>query len=304
MAGNAFVSKASFSAAPTLPARDFPVYLDRNWVLIAPGASVEIPFNSVCLDSRRGVPKPDEGFYAAPYTLPSRIQRVLMIAALHNEVPQSKVWGTIGSEGIRWYDPRTMPGVISSIKSGLQAGKFINTFNECRELLSYAPDSPDAVLLMGYAYYGLALSGDAADITGTYNESFNYFSKAMDLGQEVALPVMHHISLGLDQKLSSGVLTLAKGTLKYSSNDEKGRDFVAPLSSVNELRMEPNNAGRLHMKVGSATYNFHPAFAGTNRQLLYFGQRAQFSYNSLNCPDGCHLAMGVLYRLMQREISK
>ena len=199
-----------------------------------------------------------------------------------------------------------MPGVISSIKSGLQSGQFINTFNECRELLSYAPDSPDAMLLMGYAYYGLALSGDAADVAGTYTESFNYFSKAIDLGQEVALPVMHHIALGLDQKLSSGLLTLAKGTLKYSSNDDKGRDFIVSLGSVYELRMEPNNAGRLHMKVGAAqaTYNFHPASAGTNRQLLYFGPRAQFSYNALNCPAGCDLAMGVFYRLMQREMSR
>jgi hypothetical protein len=296
MSGNGFLSKASYFATTSVPARDFPAYSDKYWVLLAPGASVEIPFNSVCLDQGRGTPKSGEGFYVAAQPLPARVQRVLMTAALHKEVPQDKVWKTISTEGIRWHDPRAMPSLLSNIRSGLETGQFISAFNECRELLSYSPDSPEAILLMAYAYYGLALSGEAADTTGTYNESYNYFSRALDLKQEVTLPVKHHISLGLDQKLSSGFLTLAKGTLKYRSSDEQGRDFVVPISSVYELRLETDEV--------QVTYNFHPSFAGTNRQFLYFSPTAQFSYNALSCPDGCYLAMEVFFHLMQREMSK
>lgn len=89
-----------------------------GWVLLEPRAEVVIPFHTVCLDHSRGVPGHGENFYMSDRPLPARIQQILLMGAVNGQVPQSQVWGTIGAENIRWYDPRDDFGTLKIFFTG------------------------------------------------------------------------------------------------------------------------------------------------------------------------------------------
>lgn len=303
--------KASFSPAfeshPLITQdRGEPQFLAvKNWVIVAPRADVIVPFHSVCLDSGRGTPPRGERFYASDRPLPTRVQQILVAAALRGEVPQSQVWGTIRDERIKWHDPRDGLEALRRAKSEYGSGQYNSAIESSRMALSYKPEWPAAIAMMGLSYYSMGLnSQDTDQASNLLSESYKHLSKAMELGQEFTFPVKHHISEGMDQRLSTGEITLTKDSLSYRSTDNEGRNLKALYSQVYELRMEAQKFGRLHMNIYGVAYNFHPSQTYTTRETVYLTPTAPFSRNVLHCDGTCYLNLSVINSLVSHFISR
>lgn len=277
----------------------------RHWVIVAPRADVVVPFHSVCLDHGRGVPSRGEHYYASDRPLPPRIQQILVAAARRGEVPQGQVWGTISDEHIKWYDPRDGVEALRKAKSEYGSQQYSNAIESCRVALSYKPEWPDAIAMLGLSYYSMGLNSPNADqASSMLSESYKHLAKAMELGQEFSFPVKHHISLGTDQRLSSGMITLTKDSLSYRSTDNEGRDLKALYSQIYELRMEAQKFGRLHMNIYGVAYNFHPPQTYTTRETTYLTPTAPISVNVLHCDGNCYLTLTIINNLANHFISR
>ncbi len=287
-------------------------FSNGHWVLVAPRARVVISFNTVCLDHSRGIPGQGERFYMSDQALPFRIQKILVTASLNNTIPQNQVWSVIEAEHIKWWDPRVGPtAILARARRSFENGQFDAVIEGCAEVLSTDPNNAEAILLTGLSYYDLGISDTNREhAIQMYSESYKYLTRALDLNQEVNLPVKHHHAVGLDQDLCAGYLVLSRDRFKFHSTTLDGHDFDVPLSKIYELKLEPEKAGRLHTRIGiqkekkedKQNYNFQSAEVKIIRQTVWLTPTAPFSRNEIYCTVACTPGMQVIFSLLQNLI--
>jgi hypothetical protein len=160
-------------------------------------------------------------------------------------------------------------------------------------ILAIKPDEARANLRVGQSYY----------LKTKYLESVPFLTRAISLGEEVTIPVLHHHgSEWTTENLDRADLTIKKGEVRFSPSC--GNSFVAPLQRVDEIRTEKR--GRLHLRVSvqqannkekRQEYNLHP------RESILF-KRTPESANSMigvACNDGrCPAAAEALYSLLMQ----
>lgn len=161
----------------------------------------------------------------------------------------------------------------------------------CVVLLSLQPNHPRANLIAGYSHYQAARFGD----------SLPFLMKAIELSQQVSLPVRHYEKVSSKDQLFAGTLTLQPGSLSYRSSERPGLDFAVPSGRVYELRLDPQKGGRLYAQLGvvrvsgkkekKEKFYFHPSTSSFN----VVGSRS-----SIECLVSCQQELQAIYRLVLR----
>ena len=158
------------------------------------------------------------------------------------------------------------------------------------DILAAHPDNGRANLLMGLAYYK----------ANNYSGSAAYLTKAIALGEQVALPIKHHHA-GLNDGLCTGTLVIGKGVLAFNSIDRPKDSFSVPTDHIYELSPEPGKNGRVHVRFGiqngskedKKTYNFQMSRA----YLAHFNADPN-SILVVRC-DGCGDEVSLIYQLIK-----
>jgi hypothetical protein len=207
------------------------------------------------------------------------------------------------------YDPReSLPRILAQAKKDFEDKMYSKVVDSGKSILKIEPEQAEANLLMGLSYYMMALGDtNTAHATEMYSESYNYLAKALELGEDVSLPVKHHHAEFLDQDLCSGYITLKRDAFEFNSTSISGHGFNVPLSRIYELGLDPDVAGRLHTRVGILTgkkeakknYNFHSAEVRMVRETTWLTPTAPISSNNIYCTVACQPSMEVIYKLLR-----
>jgi hypothetical protein len=300
-----YLVHASFNGS-SVPGK---VFTQQHWVILAPQAAAKMRFHSVCLDHNLGTPGQGELFYVSDRPLPTRVQSILRAASLRNEVPQNYVWQAIEEEHIKWWDPRFGPEVmLAQARQRFDSSQFDSAAQLSADVLAQDPRNGAAALIAGESYYHLGLASfDSQHAVKMYSDSQRQLMQALDAGETVNIPIMHHHSSGLDQDLCAGYVTISKNTFGFHSAQEPAHSFEVPIAKIYELRFEGEKAGRLHTKIGlqrgkkeaKQTYNFHSAEVKLVRETVMIGT-SPFSSNGIACSVACGPSMDVVYQLLLR----
>jgi serine/threonine protein kinase len=179
--------------------------------------------------------------------------------------------------------------ILAEANRNFQAGEFEKAASGARLLLTTNPQQPKANLMLGRASYRQK----------KFSDSFTFFSKAIDLGEEVEIPVIHHH--GAFAYPCAGIVTLSKSRFAFRSTSSFGHDFSVPPGKILEIKNEPEKAKRVNVNVTvpngkkeeTKDYNFQNTAAARipnpdgSKGLVF------------QCP-GCDDSMNVLYDLLDK----
>lgn len=178
---------------------------------------------------------------------------------------------------------------LGGLEQALQRRQFDAVIRGASGLLASNPNHPRLNYLMGLSYMG----------KGVPQEALNYYTRAIQNGEVIRVPIKHHHRAGLNDDLCNGVLTFSRGSLAFNSTDRPGHDFTTPMSGVAGMKWEPQKAARINMDVllggDRRDYNFQH----TTTQLVRAQPGNPNSLIVLLCP-GCEPEMNFLYQLLLR----
>jgi serine/threonine protein kinase len=180
--------------------------------------------------------------------------------------------------------------LLAEANKSYQAGDFEKAASGSRLVLTTNPEQPKANLMLGHTSYRQK----------DFPKSIAFFSKAIDLGEQVVLPVKHHHG-GFPDYLCTGIVTLSRSSLAFHSTTASGHDFNVPANKILEIKNEPLKASRVNVNVAipngkkedKKDFNFHNPAA--DRYPVSPGS----DMVALRCPD-CDDSMFVLYRLLAK----
>src|ERR1700730_5953738 len=125
-----------------------------------------------------------------------------------------------------------------------------------RDVLTKQPAQPKALALLASSLY----------MQGEYDESINYFTKAISAGESVAISVLHrHGGSWNGKTLSAGRLTFKQTSFEFYSLDFPDESFNLPFAKVVEMSIKDQMRLNIKVKVklpknrkeSDAEYNFY-----------------------------------------------
>jgi hypothetical protein len=160
-----------------------------------------------------------------------------------------------------------------------------------RSVLAAEPQNPRAHVVVGQSLYQ----------AGRYAASTPHLIKAVDLGEEVRLPVKHHhvdfSSFTPSDDLCSGHLTFRRTGVSFESTD-RGDGFSLAQGQIAEVVDEGSKTVRVRVKLNRGK--------GLNDQATFYNVRARVGPNPgaagtrvVHC-DGCDGSLEVVHELMVR----
>lgn len=172
----------------------------------------------------------------------------------------------------------------------------------CLDILAIQSEQPRANALLGQSYF----------YTEKFAESVSYLVKAIQLGEQITLPVKHHHVAGFSMvaksdDFCSGQLILRKKGIEFQTNNTKDSFSTTP-DKIYELGVEPhkNTTVKLHTKVGILKGKKEE-----KRDFNFFANQAELRKRDPNAANsiidaycqGCQPAVESLHQLVQ-EIKK
>jgi serine/threonine protein kinase len=184
--------------------------------------------------------------------------------------------------------------LLGDAHNAFRLGDYEKAASSARTILMANPQHAGAVLLVGQASFRMK----------RYADSITYLGRAIDLGQEVELPVKHRHAggLGLREGYCDGTVVLSKAGFGYHGSASKEHDFITEPAKVLEarslqFRVDTRVAIRNGAKEDKKNFDFvHPGVirvAADNASLL----------TELRCV-ACDESMNVLFTLLQRLRSR
>ena len=179
---------------------------------------------------------------------------------------------------------------MGDAQTAYRSGDYEKAASTARSVLAANPQQPKAILLVGQASYRMKRFAD----------SITYLGRAIDLGEEVELPLKHRHGggLGLREGYCDGRALLSKSGFSFRGLASKEHDFAVEPTKILEARsLQFRVDTRLVIKNGTKedkkNYDFvHPGAiraAADNASLL----------TELRCVD-CDESMNVFFTLLQK----
>jgi serine/threonine protein kinase len=180
--------------------------------------------------------------------------------------------------------------LLSDAQTAYRSGDYEKAASTARSVLGANPQQAKAILLVGQASYRMKRFAD----------SITYLGRAIDLGEEVELPLKHRHGggLGLREGYCDGRALLSKNGFSFHGLASKEHDFAVEPTKILEARILQFRVDtRLAIKNGAKedkkNYDFvHPGAirtAADNASLL----------TELRCVD-CDESMNVFFTLLQK----
>jgi len=180
--------------------------------------------------------------------------------------------------------------LMGDAQTAFRAGDYEKAASTARSVLATNPQQAKAILLVGQASYRMKRFAD----------SITYLGRAIDLGEEVELPLKHRHGggLGLREGYCDGRAVLSKSGFSFRGLASKEHDFAVEPTKILEVRslqfrVDTRLAIRNGTKEDKKNFDFvHPGAirtAADNASLL----------TELRCVD-CDESLNVFFTLLQK----
>jgi tetratricopeptide (TPR) repeat protein len=180
--------------------------------------------------------------------------------------------------------------LLGDAQAAYRSGDYEKAASKARSVLATNPQQAKAMLLVGQASYRMR----------GFADSITYLGRAIDLGEEVELPLKHRHGggLGLREGYCDGRALLSTSGFRFSSSASREHDVAVDPAKILEVRslrfrVDTKLAIRDGTKEDKKNYDFvHPGViraAADNAALL----------TELRCVD-CDDSMHVFFTLLQK----
>lgn len=181
-------------------------------------------------------------------------------------------------------EPLTAEELLTLAQEAHDRKNYPPAISIARSVLAKQPENAKANALLASSLY----------LEGLYDESINYFVKAIALGESTRIPVLHrHGGSGDSKSLCSGRLTFQRDSIEFYSIDFPDEGFTIPYSKVTEMSVKDEM--RLSFKARIVKQNRKE----TNQEYSFYATDAVATGKLITCPQ-CLPRMRLVLQLLKQ----